>query len=326
MGDDITITITPSGGNGNYTYTSYGLPVPNPYTAFPEESQTYEIVVGDDCGSPVQVLQVPVDVLPLPPISFYSDVVSGCDPLTVHFVESTPNYGQTYLWNFGDGGVNGTSLEKNPVHEFDYAGTFDVDLVVTSVWGCENHLIMEDFITVYPIPEASFVANPTVATIVKPVIAFSNLSTNNFLNIWSFGDNDSSQTVSPYHTYPAVPGVYNVFLTVTSEFGCKDMVGGTVEIVDQYTFYAPTAFSPDNDFINDLFYVSGNGIEAGNFKLMIYDRWGILVFETDDMLKPWDGKIQGGDLAPVGTYTWYVKYKDPTGIGHQFSGPVTIVR
>ncbi|MFH2141800.1 MAG: gliding motility-associated C-terminal domain-containing protein, partial [Bacteroidota bacterium] len=93
------------------------------------------------------------------------------------------------------------------------------------------------------------------------------------------------------------------------------------------TFYAPSAFSPDNDGLNDYFQVFGNGVDERNFQLYIYDRCGEVIFENRDFNENWDGRVKGqSKSAPIGVYTWLVIYKDLQNIEHQETGAVTIIR
>ena len=326
LGEGITITINANGGNGVYSYLLDGVLTTLPFNLFPSQSHTYSIVVNDECGSPSASLQVPVVVKPLPPVNYYADVVEGCVPLTVHFIEVNSDNGQTYLWNFGDDSYNETSTEKNPIHTFENDGVYDVDLEVISADGCKNHFTQVDWITVYPQPESHFTAEPRITSFIKPNVHFINLSSIQDQSYWYFGDGDSSQTTNPWHTFPALPGIYDVSLVIQSEYGCLDTSYLPVQITDVYTFYAPTAFSPDNDGKNDYFFVSGHGITEQTFTMQIYDRWGGIVWSTEAIDGKWDGNTISGKKAPVGTYTWLVHYKDETGIAHEYSGPVTLIR
>jgi gliding motility-associated-like protein len=71
--------------------------------------------------------------------------------------------------------------------------------------------------------------------------------------------------------------------------------------------YAPTAFSPNGDGKNDVFYVYGPVDEIVQFQLNIYDRWGTLVFKTNDLQEGWDGTFDG-NLAPTGAYVWVADF------------------
>ena len=81
-----------------------------------------------------------------------------------------------------------------------------------------------------------------------------------------------------------------------------------------FTFFAPTAFTPDGDKVKDAFVVKGNGIDPQSFKMDIFDRWGEQVFETTDFIKGWDGRIKDGKKGETGEYTWFIIFKDSISI------------
>ncbi len=326
QGEGVHITIYPLGGNGNYSYLLNGNSMINPVNVFPSQSMTYSIEVKDDCGSPTTTLNIPIIVKPLPPVNFYADSIQGCEPLIVHFNEPNLDFGQSYLWNFGDGSNNMTSTEKNPTHKFLNDGTYSVDLQVTSPEGCKNHFSINNYITVFPRPESRFIAEPNTANIIKPTIHFINFSTDNFQSFWNFEDGDSSLVTNPWHTFAATPAYYNVTLIVKTDKGCLDSSSLMVQIINEYTFYAPNAFSPDNDGKNDFFFVLGHGVVTETFSLQIFDRWGSVLWGTKNYSDQWNGETKSGKKAPVGSYAWIVKYNDETGIHHEYSGSVTIVR
>lgn len=87
--------------------------------------------------------------------------------------------------------------------------------------------------------------------------------------------------------------------------------------------YLPTAFTPDNDNINDRFFAKGPVVQ--NFKMEIYNRWGVLIFSTDDNINGWDGTIDGQD-SPEGTYIYKIFYEDTDGTKFDQSGAVVLMR
>jgi gliding motility-associated-like protein len=101
-----------------------------------------------------------------------------------------------------------------------------------------------------------------------------------------------------------------------------------VEIIPEYVFFAPNAFTPFNhDGINDVFMPSGVGIDPDNFEMSIFDRWGNEIFKTTDLNKGWDGTANGGkNIAQIDVYVWKVKTKDFRGDSHSYVGHVTIVK
>ena len=333
-GDPVVVFYTATGGNPPYQAYFEGDPINNNDTIYPNQSQTYYLEVRDQCNYVAQA-EIPVGLYNLPVITFSSDTLEGCAPLSVNF---NPNGEldeiQLFLWNFGDNSDNSYSYQQNPHHVYNDGGTFSVSLHYTTKNGCESSYYFPNMITVYPKPEAKFKTSRNVASVVNPVIEFINQSTSTYASYWDFGDSTMSNATNPRHVYPSSPGniEYPVTLVVETEYGCKDTAEARIFIRDQYSFYAPTAFTPDGDDINPVFYVVGHGINPNNFYLAVFDRWGEKVWETNkyDPNNPahysWDGTINGGALGKAGVYKWYCAYLDKDGIKHEKSGNITLIR
>ncbi len=323
LGEKVTITTNASGGKPPYTYYVNNLQTSIPIHIYPSSSQSYQIMVKDGCNYSA-IVNIPIFVYPSPSINPSSNVIAGCAPLTVQFNEGSPDEGQTYIWNFGD---NSSAFSKNPLHTFKNPGTYTITITTITQYGCQAVNVFPNWITVYPLPKARFLTDPTIATVIKPEVHFINISTLADSVMWFFGDGDSSKIYSPFHKYPAFqPQKYNVTLIVYTNKGCSDTTYGVVEVRDVYTFYAPSAFSPDGDGVNEVFRIYGHGINVETFNMKIYDRWGEIVFETNDINLGWDGRIKNGQIAPVGTYTWIVRFKDEQNIVHEEYGKVNIIR
>ncbi len=326
----LSVSISQGGGPPYMVYNTQGDVLIPPIYISPATSGLEYLYVRDGCNS-VAHDSIYITVNPNPPISFVSDTISGCEPLTVSFNSGSSLPGQTYFWNFGDASYNAISYDMNPIHEFTQDGIFDVSLTVTSAQGCISTLLHPEMISVWPAPNARFIADPTTASIIKPQIIFTNLSEFASSYIWSFGDGDSSSIENPVHWYPGL-GNYIVYLIAITEKNCTDTVNNVIVIRDEYTFYAPNAISPDFDDINDVFYIIGNGISSKDFQLYIFDRWGEVIYNTDkyDAEQPakygWDGSVKDKSIAPIGTYTWMVEYYDGDKIQHIKSGIVNVVR
>ena len=329
-GDPVVITPVIWGGVGPpyAVYNHNGDLVTPPIYIYPTQSGWYHIRVEDACIS-WDTASIYINVYPLPPVNILADTLQGCRPLTVHFIEVNPDSGQTYLWNFGDN--SNLSLAKNPVHTYQSAGVFDVSLTVTSIYGCKNTVVYNDMIKVWPTPVARFTWHPEIVTEAKPVINFVNLSSGAYTYQWMFGDGDSSSHINPIHQYPKA-GEYEVQLVALTNKGCKDTTKAIVKILEQYTFYAPTAFSPDGDRNNDYFYIMAHGIKQEGFMLEIYDRWGEIIWKTDKFYKElersekWDGRAKNNEILPVGTYTWRCVFRDAFDRTNVEAGSITIIR
>ncbi|HBS86582.1 MAG: hypothetical protein A2W91_20395 [Bacteroidetes bacterium GWF2_38_335] len=319
------------GDGGPYMITIDGEIISFPYTLETDETEIIEITIEDVCGSPQATDQVEIVQVSSPEISISADITGGCEPVEVHFNVNDGDDGYEYEWVLRSGATTYFSHIMNPVFNIDESGDYDVTVNAISDYGCVSVFTDPEMIHVYPKPESRFAPDKQVVSIVHPVVDFYNYSVYSDMNIWSFGDGNTSFLVSPVHEYPLI-GKYTVTLEVISEYGCRDTSTTTIWVEDQYTFYAPDAFTPNNDGINDYFFVLGNGIVSEKFNFYIYDRWGELVFESvkyfedNPELHGWDGRIKGGDYAPSGVYTWLVKFTDEREVQREKAGTVTLLR
>lgn len=111
--------------------------------------------------------------------------------------------------------------------------------------------------------------------------------------------------------------------------GCQKSASVLVSL-GSCVFYAPTAFTPNNDGVNDVFYVPGNDCIVQIAELVVYDRWGEVIFRREnfpaaDPTYGWDGRYQG-QLAEPGVYTLKVRIDFLKGLTHRYNGSVTLVR
>ncbi|MFN8395264.1 MAG: PKD domain-containing protein [Bacteroidia bacterium] len=150
----------------------------------------------------------------------------GCAPLTVCFNDiSTPGSGAIngWLWDFGDGN---TSTQQNPCHTYAAAGTYTVSMVATDVNGCNNTVVMLNYVSVSTPPTANFTGSPLSACAPPLNVSFTNTSTGGAGPLsyqWNFGDGGTSTATSPTHTYNAT-GSYTITLIATDVNGCADTI------------------------------------------------------------------------------------------------------
>lgn len=257
-----------------------------------------------------------------PEVGFTASPTEGCPTLTVSFTDTSSNVSQNpqYQWKFGNGGV---SYQHDPTFNYTESGWFDVSLTVTNSNGCQSTMIVEDMVHVFPVPVASFTHNPEFGSEFDPLIKFYDRSTGNITSWWWHTGDSTFYDVPDFHHQYADTGTYDVSLVVTNADGCTDTVSYEVLIRPDYTFFVPTAFTPDGDLLNDEFKVFGLNNQA--FAMNIYDRWGGLVFESNDINRGWDGTINGKD-APVGIYVVVIYYTDVHGLRHSHYGHVTLLR
>jgi gliding motility-associated-like protein len=123
----------------------------------------------------------------------------------------------------------------------------------------------------------------------------------------------------------AIAGSYLATLLVTNANGCVDTATNTIIVLPEFTFFIPNAFTPNGDGVNDDF--NGKGIGIIKYEMMIFDRWGNMIFYTDSLYKNWDGRANhGSDVAQQDVYVWKVRLTDVFDKKHSYIGTVTIVK
>jgi gliding motility-associated-like protein len=336
LNETSTLVAIANGGNGNYTYTwGQGIGVSSQTVIVaPVVTTMYPVTVSDNCGSPVGIDSVEVIVYPLPTVQFSADTLNGCEPLTVHFTDNSTPAIATWVWNFGDplSGANNTSTVQNPVHVFSQSGSYSITLTVTTTGGgCPGTYTHTNMIEVYPMPVADFFMHPSVGSTTEPLINFTDQSIDASHWDWNFGDpgsglNDTSTDANPEHSFSTY-GTFTVTLWVQSIHGCADSTSKEIFIKQDFSIYFPNAFTPNGDGDNEGWKPEGTGIDENNYQLYIYDRWGEMIFKTQDFNEYWNGKIMNsGQLCEIAVYSWLVYVKDVNGESYSYKGRVTLVR
>ena len=320
-GNTTTLTAIASGGNGSYNYNWMPGSLSGSIVAVSPASTTiYTVTVSDGCtATPANdtgmVTVTPPPLIPLPTPG------SGCAPICVSF--TSPPSLINWVWNFGD---NTTSSQPNPTHCYTIAGSYTISLSYTTNIGCVSTVTENNFVTIFPVPKAWFTSSPNPANILDPQVFFSNQSINSTSWQWTFGDGSSSVAQDPSHTYGAI-GVYPVMLIAQSQQGCSDTLKTSITINDIFTFYAPNAFSPNDDNINQKFLPIGEAWNDKTYNLWVFDRWGNNIFKTQDPNQGWDGRVNSrGSVVQEDVYVWKVQLNDIFGKQHQYTGTVTLVK
>jgi gliding motility-associated-like protein len=137
---------------------------------------------------------------------------------------------------------------------------------------------------------------------------------------WDFGDGTTSNESDPVHQYTE-QGVYDVTITMINANGCKRTITYYQYITVNKTvhIFVPTGFTPNGDGLNDNFEVAT--VLITKFHIDVYDRWGKLVFASDDLSFKWDGGKLGEDV-----YTYVIKATEWSGSTVSKRGTVTLIR
>ncbi len=331
-GDTAQIEASAMGGNGGpYTYTWINdqdgtIMNGELHQVDPMVTTTYTAIVNDGC-SPPDSASITITVLPTPDLQWTASALSGCDPLTVDFTNNTdPFMTGSCQWDFGNGVI---SNDCNPTYTFDTPGCYDVTFSVYSPDGCKSDTILTNYICVSEVPTPDFSFGPQPTTILDPYIEFTNLSTGATNYVWDFGYNGDIDTVEvdPGYLYPDdSAGNYQVCLTAISIDGCDSTICYNVLIEDEFLMYVPNAFTADGNGVNDVFLPNLHGYDPLSYELMIFNRWGDLIFQSAHPSIGWDGTYKGAP-AQTDVYVWKIRVKDQ--IGGEFKdyiGHVTLLR
>ena len=162
---------------------------------------------------------------------------------------------------------------------------------------------------------------------------FTNESTDSVTNFWSFGNGDTSITSDPIYTYPDT-GIYIVNLSIINDYGCTNEYELPIIINPFFTFTTPNAFTPNpnggnggaydiNSLTNDVFYPFTEYVEE--YELLIFNRWGELIFVSHDINIGWDGYYRG-NICQQDTYVWKVNLTYIGGQKVSKAGDVTLMR
>lgn len=334
LGDKTTFTnLTQAPGSfiTSYQWQYYGDG--NISNVFPNAAHTYsfagvflvKLEVQNEFGC-TNVMSKPLYVNPKPVPMFVSSKPKACGYLCVDFTnQSTISTGSiaTYQWIFGD--ASPASYQKNPNHCYN-AGKYDVTLKVVSDSGCMATYIEQSAVEVYPKPIASFHAEPLELDELEPLVNVTNNASNADQTMYYINDGSIFSSENFSHLFTNLDKqIPIIFQVAKNNYGCADTTSVILKVKQAYAIYVPNTFTPNEDGINDGFKAKGFNIIKYNLK--IFDRWGHLVFETNDMDVEWDGKTKNSE-EPIkdDVYVWKADVVDINNKTHNLIGHVTLLK
>jgi gliding motility-associated-like protein len=168
----------------------------------------------------------------------------------------------------------------------------------------------------YPVADFTYQADPED----DYRIIFHNSSIAPQNNFWNFADGGTSLDLHPEHIF-ADSGSYQVQLMMEDTSGCKDTVINTVWVNPDLRVLIPNAFTPNDDGINDVWEIKGQGLKELNFT--IFDRWGEIIYNNGNNVNntTWEGKN-----VPQGDYPYQISAKSLSGRLYDKIGSVTLIR
>lgn len=227
-----------------------------------------------------------------------------CVSETVYFQDNSTagNSVLAHHWDFGDGTTSGLA---NPVHVYEEAGVYTVMHTIRTFQGCKDSLseVFPDHIRVFSKPKAVLDISPSYVTIYEPQVTFTNLSedfskTKTFLPNGEIIETFGELTLDFKDT-----GTFRITHVAFNDFGCADSTEQTLIVDVPLNIYVPNAFTPNADGINDEFRFEITG--AAEFSILIFNRWGEVVYESTNPNEGWNGQVRkGSEAAPQGLYTY----------------------
>jgi gliding motility-associated-like protein len=233
------------------------------------------------------------------------------------------------FWDFGDGfTADGCGTVS---HTYTTSGSFDVGLEVLSPDSCITTVIKPGYINVTPTPVATFGFDPQITDVTHTEVEFTNNSIDADSYIWDFGDETPlSNETDPIHNYPNVPQQYHITLIASNNNGiCSDTADAYLTINDVLIYYVPNVFTPDFDNYNQTFQpIFTSGYDIYDYHLMIFNRWGELIFESYNASIGWDGTYpENGEICQDGVYVWKIIFKETmSDKRHNITGHVTLLK
>lgn len=287
----------------------------NPF-AFPSSTTTYVVTGTNGCFTTTDTMTVTVN----PGVN--ASASGGTTICPGDTVQLSSSGGITYSWSPQEGLSDPSS--QNPLAVVFTTTMFTV--LVTNQFGCTDTANVT--INVYDIPEVT--VSPTDPS--TPGINDTTIYLGNSLTLDATGGVtyswspplylDDPNISSPYCDHPQDTITY--YVTVTSAEGCKTIDSIVVNVRWDALVMVPSAFSPDNNGFNDLLHLLVRGIFTLDH-FYVYNRWGTVVFQTNDVNAGWDGKYKNV-VQPVGVYVYSVMGTDHDGNTVQRQGNVTLVR
>ncbi len=281
----------------------------------------YSLVVTDAYGCKAYT-STPVLIDPEPGGQILGKT-SGCVPFCSTYALASTNGSQfiNSVWSFVGQSVNSPTVNYcfNTVGNFEITGHFE-DAHTT----CKG--MVTQVVEVFPLPLANFDFYPAKPVENQDVVVFSNTSEGQLQTKWQWAFNDGKNAVHNIENtsyFFENAGKYAVVLMVQNTWGCLDTAIKTIEVLLDFNVYIPNSFTPNGDGLNDGFFPVLRGVKR--YELRIFDRWGSLVFLSNDPEQSWDGTLQG-ELCPVAVYNYQLVLLNTNGDEKKYTGVVNLIR
>ena len=324
IGETASLTATPNIPGGAIIWTPTNETTPTIDVSPTVTSNYSAIYTVNGCSSNSTSASVTVNLIPV--VSFNASILEGCSPLSVELWNTSQD---ASLSTFTEWTIdNGPTYNGDTINPILNAGCHDISLSMT-VNGCTGSISYDDFICAESIPVASFFSNINSFSESSQAIELINQSIGATSYIWNMGDGTLYTTNDVSHLYNQTSSGQTIWLTAISDLGCIDSTSINIPYEDAIIYYVPNSFTPDGDEFNNTFMpVFTSGIDIYTFEMSIFNRWGEVIFLSNNPNIGWDGSygIQGLD-AQSGVYTFKITFKTPQKDDRQIiTGHINLLR
>jgi gliding motility-associated-like protein len=279
--------------------------VQNPTVTLSSSTDLVVTVIGANGCDNRDTLRIPVT--PTPQIEIFGgEFICLGDDMTLLAIGDGP-----VTWSTGE---TRPRIQVEPITDTWYSASTVVDECPSLPDSIQ--VVVDD-----QLPIAEFQATPDSGWI-PLTTTFINLSQGASSYSWDFRDGFTSNEFAPVHTFQDT-GRFEVELIAYNANGCPDTAYQRIIVGADFTIYVPSAFSPNGDGLNDYFETPWIGVRE--FHIQIYDRWGMLIFESFDPNFKWYGVFKG-DPCQEGVYTYVVEARGYLSERVRKAGTVTLVR
>lgn len=308
-----------SGGNGTYTYewtASNGTILggnSSSLTYVGSSSELVTLTVTDGC-SISESDQVFMDIPVIPILIVHSEDTVICLGDVAYLTALASGGEPPYEYTWSQYGEEETSITVAPL---------ETTLYIVAATDLCGHTESEE-IRVHVSESTALFAMSDYGYYGVELENFSTgIGNDTLMFVWEMGDGTQYTSIEVIHTYFDLDD-HLITLIATNEHGCTDSV--SVQVLGPPSLFVPSSFTPNDDGINDLFKVYAEGVEE--YRLMIFDRWGGLVFESTDPEEAWNGhgKVDENYYTENGSYVYHVRARMRDGERVDKRGTITLIR
>ncbi len=228
----------------------------------------------------------------------------------------------SYNWDFGNGA---NSSQQNPVYTYVNPGSYNVVLTATSDRGCTSTSVAYP-VTVKTKPVADFTSKYLLSRGFDTDWQFDFTGQDADVYSWQFEDGQVMSGGGPIMATFSDTGNFKAYLRVVNNSGCSDSIEKYIFLKPELLRWQINAFTPNADGLNEEFAPDKNSFGVTKYRMRIINRWGEILYYTEDPKKGWDGTDTKGEPAQEGAYTYQISFRYIDGKLHHYEGILMLMR